>query len=72
MNLQPGLTLRLLGPLVEVVCMVALLRFRGRSVIILGVSVEQICYLGLIVGFTMVIVGIFLSQSQRERNRRRL
>ena len=72
MKPDAGMVLRVLGPLVEVVCIITLLRIRGRSVTILGVSVEQVCYLGVIAGLTMVVAGLFLSQFRRERNKRRL
>lgn len=72
MKLDKGSILRLLGPLVEIVSIMAMLRFRGQDVTILGVPVEQLCYLGVMSGFAMVVTGLVISQYNRERKRTKL
>ena len=72
MKPDTGMILRLLGPLIEIISLMTLLRNRGQDVRILSIPVEQVCYLGIIIGFTFVVVGLFLSQLRRERNRPRL
>ncbi len=72
MKPNTGAVLRVIGPIIEILSLMTLLRNRGQDVRIVGVPIEQICYVGVIAGFTLVIVGLFLSQFRRERDRTRL
>ena len=58
MTARTGVTLRLLGPLIEVVCLILLLRVRDQGRQILGLPVEYPLYAGLALGLTLVIVGL--------------
>jgi hypothetical protein len=53
-----ALILRLLGPLIEIVCVIILLKIRGQGRSIAGIPVEYPLYAGLAVGFTLVLVGL--------------
>lgn len=63
-----GLLLRLMGPLIEVVCVAALLRWGGQGVTVLGRPVEPLLYGGLGLGLALVVVGLILS-TRRVRDR---
>ena len=58
MTARTGLTLRLLGPLIEVACLIVLLRVRDQGRQILGLPVEYPLYAGLALGLTLVVVGL--------------
>ena len=53
-----GLTLRLLGPLIEVFCLIGLQRWGGQGRTIAGLTVDTLLYAGLALGFALVVVGL--------------
>jgi hypothetical protein len=63
MTAMKALTLRLLGPLIEIVCVIGLLKVRGQGRSIAGIPVEYPLYAGLAVGFTLVLVGLALTRT---------
>jgi hypothetical protein len=69
MSQRTGLILRLLGPLIEVVCLILLIRDRDRGRTILGVPVEYPLYVGLGVGFALVVVGLTFARPATRRPR---
>jgi hypothetical protein len=65
-----GWTLRLIGPLLQVLCLVALFAMRDlMDKPVLGLPVVYYIYGGFLLGFLMVIVGIFLSRIDRDDSR---
>ncbi len=62
MNASTAVTLRLLGPLIEVVCLIILLRVRDQGRTIAGIPVEYPIYVGLAVGFGLVLIGLAFSR----------
>ncbi len=60
----PGLAtiLRLLGPLIELVCIAVLYQVRGREFRALGLPVEYWLYAGIAAGAVMVLAGLALSR----------
>jgi hypothetical protein len=69
MNPRTGVTLRLLGPLIEVVCLILLLRWRDQGRQVLGFPVEYPLYAGLALGLALVLVGLALSRPAPRRPR---
>ena len=69
MNARTGVTLRLLGPLIEVACLIVLLRWRDQGRQVLGVPVEYPLYAGLALGLALVVVGLLLSRPDPRRSR---
>jgi hypothetical protein len=69
MTLRTATTLRLLGPLIEVVCVILLLRVRDQGRQILGIPVEYPLYAGLALGFSLVIAGLTLARPDPRRPR---
>ena len=55
-----GLALRLLGPLIEVACLILLQRWGGQGRTVAGLPVEYVLFAGLAVGFAMVVLGLTL------------
>ena len=60
-----GVTLRLLGPLVEILCLLGLQRWGGQGLTLGGVRVETFLYGGLVFGFAMVVLGLTWFRSSR-------
>lgn len=60
MKPETGLLLRLVGPLIEVVCVALLLRYRGQGRQVLGLPLEQVLMAGLLIGLALVIAGLTL------------
>lgn len=62
--MKPGLgsILRLVGPLIEVGCIVTLLQVNGLGYRALGLPIEYLLYAGIAVGFVLVLVGIIISR----------
>jgi hypothetical protein len=69
MTARTGLTLRLLGPLIEVVCVILLLRVRDQGKQLAGVPIEYPLYAGLAIGLGLVVAGLILSQNAPRRPR---
>jgi hypothetical protein len=58
MTARTGLTLRLVGPLIEVACGIVLVNVRDQGRRFLGVPVEYPLYAGLALGLALVVVGL--------------
>lgn len=56
-----GLVFRLLGPTLQLLCIVLLFQVRGQDRTLLGVPLETYCYFGLILGLIFVGIGLSLS-----------
>ena len=69
MSPRTGLTLRLLGPLIEVICLILLLQVRDQERAFLGVPAEYPLYAGLALGFAMVVVGLTFARPSTKRPR---
>jgi hypothetical protein len=68
MNTTTGLLLRLLGPLLEVVCLVLLFAFPAAEVA--GLPLRYILYGGIGLGLAMVVAGLTLVRRGRPARRR--
>jgi len=55
-----SLTLRLLGPALELLCLWALLNPAARSSRVFGLALEPWLYAGLAIGLAMVAIGLGL------------
>lgn len=62
MTARNAVTLRLLGPLIEVVCLIILLQVRDQGRTFAGFPIEYPLYGGLAIGFTLVVLGIAYSR----------
>jgi len=62
--MRPGLgtILRLVGPLLQVLCVFGVLRVRGRGLSALGYPAEYPFYAGFAAGFVLVGIGLVLSR----------
>ena len=58
MSSPVGLTFRLVGPLIEVFCLIGLQKWGGQGRTIAGLAVENWLYAGLALGFALVVVGL--------------
>jgi len=68
MTARTGLTLRLIGPLIEVACLILLLKVRDQGRQVLGVPVEYPLYAGMALGLALVVIGLaFVRQEPRRR-----
>ncbi len=59
---QIGLILRLLGPLIELICAIVYFqfRYRGKSGEFLGWSIEKWCFVGVGIGLAVWVTGWIL------------
>lgn len=69
MTARIAMILRLLGPLIEVVCLIVLLKVRDQGRLILGMPIEYPLYAGLAVGFALVVIGLIFSRTATRRPR---
>jgi hypothetical protein len=69
MRSESALLLRLIGPLIQVICLVLLFWPGSRGRTIAGVSAETLLYAGFALGFVVSLIGITLSRFQRQRPR---
>jgi hypothetical protein len=69
MDARTGLVLRLVGPLIEIVCVLILVNVRDRGRLALGVPVEYFLYAGLALGLTLVVVGLTCVRPRRDPRR---
>ncbi len=67
MTARTGVTLRLFGPLIEVLCLIALVNLRDQGRRVLGVPVEYPLYAGLALGLTLVFVGLAFVKPESRR-----
>jgi len=58
MSLPAGAVLRLVGPLIEVICLALLQKWGGQGRTVVGVAVEYPLYGGLALGLAMVVAGL--------------
>jgi hypothetical protein len=58
MRPETGLALRVIGPLIEVACLVLIFAFPGRRPVFAGMPLDTVLYAGLALGFAMVVVGL--------------
>ena len=56
-----GLVMRLIGPLIEFPCLFTLLAIRGEHRTFLKFPVEPWLMAGVVLGISLIIVGLFLS-----------
>lgn len=70
MKPETGLLLRMVGPLIEVICVALLLRYRGQGLRVLGLPMEQILFAGLFLGLALVIAGLTLVRRPPPRKNR--
>jgi cation transporter-like permease len=67
MTVRTALILRLLGPLIEIVCVMVLLKVRDQERRVLGIPVEYPLYAGLALGLSLVVVGLIFSRPAKRR-----
>lgn len=60
MKPETGIVLRLVGPLIEIVCAAILMKTWGEGRTVMGVRLETLLYLGFAVGLGLVIAGLTL------------
>lgn len=65
MSSPTGVILRLVGPLIQVLCFALLQKWGGQERTVLGVAVEHWLYAGFGVGLVMVILGLTVFRSRR-------
>ena len=70
MTARTGTMLRLIGPLIEVACLIALLNVRDQGRMILGLPVEYPLYAGLALGLSLVVIGLALVRAEARRTGR--
>jgi hypothetical protein len=69
MRSETGTALRIIGPLIEVVCLGLLFASRGRRLAFAGLPLEYVLYTGLALGFSMVMVGLTLVRRPTQKSR---
>ena len=69
MNPRTGVVLRLLGPSIEVACLLLLHRFGDRGVTLLGRPVETFLHAGIAAGLVLVVCGLVLVRPPRRAAR---
>lgn len=58
MKPETGMTLRLLGPLIEITCAAILVRTWGEGRTIAGIAIEPLLMVGFAIGLAMVVAGL--------------
>jgi hypothetical protein len=58
MKPQTGIVLRLLGPLIEVVCAAIMIKTWGQGKTVLGMQLDSLLMAGFFVGLLMVVAGL--------------
>jgi len=61
---ETGLLLRMLGPLIEVICLVLLFSFPGEGRRIAGLPLRPFLYGGIALGVVLVIAGLTLARRE--------
>lgn len=67
MTARTGTMLRLIGPLIEVACLIALLNVRDQGRMIFGLPVEYPLYAGLALGLSLVVIGLASVRAEARR-----
>ena len=67
MKPQTGLLLRLVGPLIEVVCLILLFASRGKGWTLAGIDAQMFFYGGFAIGFVLVMLGLTLGRPTPRR-----
>lgn len=62
--------LRLIGPLIQIGCLVLVLRPGVAESTIAGQPVRPLLYLGFLIGFILVVAGLVLSRRRRKPSSR--
>ena len=60
MRPETGLLLRMLGPLIEILCLYGLISTRGQGRTLAGLPVDYLFYAGLALGLGLVVAGLTL------------
>ncbi len=58
MKPETGIVLRLVGPLIEIVCAAILMKTWGEGRTVAGIRLESLLFVGFAVGLAMVIAGL--------------
>ena len=61
-----GVVLRLVGPLIQVICFGALMKWGGQGLTILGLAVDRWLYGGFGLGLVLVLLGLTVFRSRSE------
>jgi hypothetical protein len=69
MRPETGRALRVIGPLIEVVCLVLLFAFPGRRPAPGGIPLDYGLYAGLALGFALVVVGLTMVRHPPQASR---
>lgn len=64
MRQETGFLLRLIGPLIEIVCVLLWIKYRGQGIRYAGVPLETLLFIGVGVGLAMVILGLLASRKR--------
>ncbi len=62
MTARTAVTFRLFGPLIEVICLIFLLKIRDQGRTFVGIPLEYPLYLGMGIGFAFVVAGLVFSR----------
>lgn len=65
MSSPTGLALRLIGPLIQLLCFALLRKYGGQGRAVLGVDAEYWLYGGLGLGLVLVLLGITVFRARR-------
>jgi hypothetical protein len=65
MSPSTGLTLRLVGPLIEVICLGLMFGLPARDIQFHGVALQTVLYGGVALGLLLVIAGLTLVRRPR-------
>ena len=66
MSSPVSVVLRLVGPLIEVICLALLQRWGGQGRLVVGVPIEYPLYVGLGLGLAMVVAGLTWFRPKRQ------
>ena len=66
-----GLLFRLIGPLIEIICLISLQKWGGRGIDVAGLPIEYLLYAGLAFGFVLVVLGLTWFRSRPDALRDR-
>jgi hypothetical protein len=66
MRPETGVALRLLGPAIEVACLVLLFALPGARLPVVGLPLAYLLYAGLALGLALVIIGLTMASHPRQ------